>query len=309
MRNQLPPLHPHHSMSTPSTLPPHHPNYGYSHHSNYQSTSGYRANNNHSNGGSRLGAPYTFPPAPAPAPASSNDTSSTATTAPDPSRTSTSRNAAPIPTRPTLKTEAMPQTSSTTAKPNTKKRQRSREPRKPDWQNFYANGLPQEVIVIDDSPTPEPNSTSLASNTQGGRSTVADSSRQPVKKRKRDDVGTAYDPVYQNGHSNSINHTPDYKHSASGSTISTDRTTSAIHTTAATSLGSHSSNGQNGYDAAESQPGHKRKRTNTRLQIANEAKRREQEVNGDAYTNYKPPPRPPIKAADIQVKVVSDVSS
>jgi ribosomal protein S7 len=102
---------------------------------------------------------------------------------------------------------------------------------------------------------------------------------------------------------------PEYKDS-SGSTISTDRTTSAIHTTAATSLGSHSSNGQNGYEAAvDVQPGQKRKRTATRLQIANEDKERELETNGDAFTNYKPPPRPPIKAPDVQVKQVADVNT
>lgn len=192
-------------------------------------------------------------------------------------------------------------------KQNTKKRQRSREPREPDWHTFYKNGLPKEVIVIDDSPTPDP-SVSVLSNPQPTQSIAGDSNRHAAKKRKRDDVGSAYDPVYQHGNPHSNNHSPEYKESASGSTISTDRTTSAIHTTAATSLGSHSSNGQNGYEAAEVQPGQKRKRTATRLQIANEAKRKELEVNGDAYTNYKPPPRPPIKAQDVQVKVVADVS-
>jgi hypothetical protein len=45
--------------------------------------------------------------------------------------------------------------SASVSKPNLKKRQRSREPREPDWKKFYEQGLP-EVIVIDDSPTPEP---------------------------------------------------------------------------------------------------------------------------------------------------------
>jgi dual-specificity kinase len=284
-------------MSTPSTLPPHHPNYGYPHHQAYQSTSTYRANNTLLNGGNRLGASYSFPTP------SSNDTSSSSIIATDPSRTG--QNATHTSAKPSSRADNMPSTSSVpTSKPqNVKKRQRSREPRKPDWKKFYEKGLPEEVIVIDDSPTPPP-SEPLASHTQGHS---GGDSRQPQKKRKRDDVGNAYDPIY--GHSRSINHTPDYKNSASGSTISTDRTTSAIHTTAATSLGSHSSNGQNGYEAADVQPGQKRKRTATRLQIANEAKRRELEVNGDPFTNYKPPPKPPIKAPDVQVKVVADVST
>jgi dual-specificity kinase len=286
-------------MSTPSTLPPpHHPNYGYSHHHNYQSNGGYRANNILLNGGSRLGAPYNFPTP------SSNGTSSNSVGVADPSRAS--QNTAHSSSRPETKAAAMPISSSTSvSKPNPKKRQRTREPREPDWHKFYRNGLPKEVIVIDDSPTPEP-SASVLSNTQASHSAVGGGSRHAAKKRRRDDI--AYVPVYHNEPSHSLNQSPEYKDS-SGSTISTDRTTSAIHTTAATSLGSHSSNGQNGYEAEEVQPGQKRKRTNTRLQIANEAKRKELETNGDAFTNYKPPPRPPIKAPDVQVKQVADVST
>ncbi len=199
----------------------------------------------------------------------------------------------------------MPASSSVSVpKQNPKKRQRSRE-REPDWHKFYKNGLPKEVIVIDDSPTPDP-SASVLSNAQPTRS-VNGGARHAAKRRKGDDVGSVYDPIYHLGPSHSSNQSPEYKDS-SGSTISTDRTTSAIHTTAATSLGSHSSNGQNGYEAVDVQPGQKRKRTATRLQLANEAKKRELETNGDAYTNYKPPPRPPIKAPDVQVKQVTDVS-
>jgi len=183
---------------------------------------------------------------------------------------------------------------------NSKKRQRSREPREPrqpNWPEFYKNGLPKEIIVIDDD-TPEP-SPSVKPN--GQRAVAESDSRHAAKKRKREDV---YDPVYHLGPAN--DQSPEYN-SQSKSTISTDRTTSAIHTTAATSLGSHSSNGQNGYDDAEAQAGQKRKRNNTRLQLANEAKKRELEANGDAFTSYKPPPRPPIKAPEVAVKQIPDV--
>lgn len=193
------------------------------------------------------------------------------------------------------------------ASTNTKKRQRSREPREPDWDSFYKNGLPREVIVIDDSPSPGP-SASTVSNANGTRSKPGEGGRHAAKKRKRDDVGAAYDPVYTHKASQSINRSAEYEDSVSGSTISTDRTTSAVLTTAATSLGSHSSNGQNGYEAVEVQPGQKRKRAATRLQLANEAKRKQLEANGDAFTSYQPPPHPPIKAPEVQVKVVSDVS-
>jgi dual-specificity kinase len=194
-------------------------------------------------------------------------------------------------------------TTSITKQQTSKKRQRSRD-REPDWNNFYKNGLPKEVIVIDDSPPPE-QSVSSSANGHIGRSVATTNGRHAAKKRRRDDV--VYDPVYHNA-SGSSNNTPQY-HSGSGSTISTDRTTSAVHTTAATSLGSNSSNTQNGYVAIDTQPGQKRKRTATRLQLANEAKRKELELNGDAFTSYRPPPRPPIKAPDVQVRVVHDVSS
>lgn len=199
----------------------------------------------------------------------------------------------------------MPASASMSKQP-TKKRQRSKEP--PDWENFYKNGLPKEVIIIDDSPPPE-QSASVTSNRQSSRQIAAANGRHAAKKRKRDDAGSAYDPVYQLG-PDSNSHTPRYKESASGSTISTDRTTSAIHTTAATSLGSNSSNTQNGYEANDVQPGQKRKRTGTatRLQLANEAKRKEFEENGDAFMSYRPPPRPPIKAPEIQVRKVVDNS-
>lgn len=289
-------------MSTPSTLPPHHPNYGYSHHQNYQSNSVYRNNNTLLNGGSRLGASYQLP-----IPSSNNNSASASSIAADPPRSQiAAQSSATISSsRPESKINTMPASSSSSVpKQNSKKRQRSRE-REPDWHKFYKNGLPKEVIVIDDSPTPDP-SNSVLSNTQNARS-VNGGARHVAKRRKGDDAGSMYDPIYHDGPSHSNDQSPEYKHS-SGGTISTDRTTSAIHTTAATSLGSHSSNGQNGYEVADIQPGQKRKRTGTRLQAANEAKKRDLETNGDAFTNYKPPPRPPIKAPDVQVKLVADAS-
>ena len=282
-------------MSTPSTLPPHHPNYGYSHHQNYQSTAGYRPNSL-LNGSSRLGASYNLPTP------SSNGPSSKSLGVAGPPQSALN---AVHSSRPDTKSAEM-STLSSMSKQLSKKRQRSKEPREPDWHKFYKNGLPKEVIVIDDSPTPEL-SGSVISNGDAGRSLAGESSRHTAKKRKRDDVGSAYDPVYHIGQ-HSKRPSPQYKNSASGSTISTDRTTSAIHTTAATSLGSHSSNEKSGFEATDVQPGQKRKRTATRLQLANEAKRKELEVNGDAFTNYQPPPHPPIKAPDVQVKQVADVS-
>jgi len=283
-----------------SNLPPSHHS-GYSLHQSYQSNanSGYRSNNTHLNGGGRLGAAssYTLP-----SPSSNTGTLSNSIGLADPLRTA--QPAIQSASNPDSMPEPLP-AADPMSNQMSKKRQRSRERREPDWNKFYEKGLPSEVIVIDDSPTPE-QSASIISNGEANSTTAGDN-RHAAKKRKRDDVGAAYDPVYQ-GAPHSNNQTPQYGHSASGSTISTDRTTSAIHTTAATSLGSHSSNGQTGYEAAEAQPGQKRKRTATRLQLANEAKRRELETS-DAFSDYQPPPRPPIKAPDVQVKQIQDVST
>ncbi len=189
-----------------------------------------------------------------------------------------------------------------------RKRRRSREP---DWGVFYKNGLPKEIIVIDDTPEPDrpgaaPSAASQAltngrqhAATAASSATAASTSANgsAVKKRKRDEEQTPYDPVH---HSAAVgSHTP-----SKSTAAASDRTNSAIHTTAATSLGSLSSNGQYEYDA---QPG-KRKRT-TRQQIANEARRREAAIFTDALAHYRPPPYPPKKARDVHIKVVPDVSS
>ncbi|KAK2000583.1 kinase-like protein [Colletotrichum falcatum] len=195
---------------------------------------------------------------------------------------------------------AMPSNSLSQSSQSGRKRRRSKEP---DWNKFYKNGLPKEIIVIDDTPEPEHgkavgNGVRVVSNGNAVAASAA-SSRPVPKKRKRDDE-PPYDPVYHNSkYAASHTTTPHHNGTPSGSTISTDRTTnSVIHTTAATSL---SSNGQDYYDA---QPGQKRKRT--RQQIAQEAKKREVECLSDPFVSYKPPPYPPKKASDVHVRVVQD---
>ncbi|KAL8414939.1 hypothetical protein RB594_005952 [Gaeumannomyces avenae] len=211
-----------------------------------------------------------------------------------------------------------------------RKRRRSKGP---DWHTFYKNGLPKEVIVIDDD-TPEPDSSQPQSQaTAASRALVngaavavngyanglsaaieASSSsstngRPLAKKRKRDGEPTRYDAVHNGGDPSHAN-TPaasSYNHiaSPSASTISSDRNTSANHTTAPTSLGSASSIGGQ-YD--DVQAGQKRKRT--RQQVADQAKRREIALYGAAaFATYQPPTRPIKKAADVNVRVVHDPNS
>ncbi|RYP21738.1 hypothetical protein DL767_009200 [Monosporascus sp. MG133] len=195
-------------------------------------------------------------------------------------------------------------TTHTYAEGQPRKRRRSREP---DWNNFYKHGLPKEIIVIDDTPEPEAHvvSTITASKTYtNGTGTINDnastngsSTSGHAAKRRRKDV-TQYDAAsLYDGRTNGSNHV-----SLSGS-ASTDRTASANNTTAATSLGSLSSNGHYDFD---SQIGQKRKRT--RHQVAQEAKRREVDVlSGDAVS-YRPPQKPIKKAGEVSVRQVVERS-
>ncbi|OLN83331.1 Dual specificity protein kinase lkh1 [Colletotrichum chlorophyti] len=312
-------------MSTPTTatatLPPHsryhHPHYPYSHQQYQASTatgsSSYRQPANPALPTSSSTATTRLPPSYASSSSIAYSISSSASHAgPNglgPSASSaTSRilhNASSpdtnysVTTSTTMPTNTHPQSSG-----SGRKRRRSREP---DWNKFYKNGLPKEIIVIDDTPEPEHgkvvgNGVRVVSNGNANAITTNGVSTRPVpKKRKRDDEPQPYDPVYHNKYAGSHTTTPHHNGTPNGSTISTDRTTnSAIHTTAATSL---SSNGQEYYDA---QPGQKRKRT--RQQLAQEAKKREVEGLADPFVSYKPPPYPPKKAPEVHVRVVQDHS-
>ncbi|CAJ2510125.1 Uu.00g060250.m01.CDS01 [Anthostomella pinea] len=173
-----------------------------------------------------------------------------------------------------------------------RKRRRSKEP---DWNSFYKNGLPREIIVIDDTPEPDQNASSTPyTNGHVNGSANDQSTRHIAKKRRKDDGAGVYD-ARLNG---SQHHSPN-----SGS-ASTDRTTSAHQTTAATSLGSLSSNGQHEFESQ--QTGQKRKRT--RQQIAQDAKRREVEVLGDAFVSYRPPQKPVKKCGEVHCRPVNERS-
>lgn len=319
-------------MSTPTTataaLPHYNPHYSFPHHQPYQesSTATYRVNNPST---SRLAYPS--------AGYFAASTTTTAITVPPNGMTISSTSSGsirigpeetPTTARNTTNYATMsiaPHAPATMEPQRARKRRRSREP---DWGNFYKNGLPKEIIVIDDTPEPEPakppakaatqptvkdsstiSTTLTASHTSNGLSnnppSTRTSARYVAKKRKRDDKPIPYDPVY---HSVLTETRPDSLHhhaTPCKSTSSSDRTTSANHTTAATSLDSLSSTTSQDY--YEVQAGQKRKRT-TRQQIATDAQRREAAGVTDAYISYRPPPYPPKKAADVPVKVIQDSS-
>ncbi|KAI0440074.1 kinase-like domain-containing protein [Xylaria telfairii] len=185
---------------------------------------------------------------------------------------------------------------STYSESQPRKRRRSKEP---DWKQFYKNGLPKEIIVIDDTPEAESQpSTATTSRTYTNETTTGSATKQGtrhVAKRRRKDDDLYNESLYDarlNGA---------YQQPSNSSSASTDRTTSAYNTTAPTSL---SSNGQYDYEAP--QTGQKRKRT--RQQLAQDAKRREVEALGDGFHEYQPPQKPIKKCGEVAVRTVNDRS-
>ena len=259
-------------MSTPSTatattIHPHHTHYAHSHYNPYQTTAGQTPNEAGSSGSARFGQQYS--PYQSLAQASNRHTASS------------SRQPAASISKPS------PKSTSTMSRSKTK--------RQPDWNAFYRNGVPQEIIVIDDSPDPQNASSAKivneASQAQGG------STAQPANKKRRTEQGqnataTAHE-----------NLTPQYVDSGSN-THSLDRTTS-IHTTAPTSLGSHGSMGASSYNDKQ-MTGQKRKRV-TRQATGSDKKRKE--AAADALSAYVPPRKPPYKAKEVKVRPIMEVSS
>jgi len=174
--------------------------------------------------------------------------------------------------------------------------------RRADWNEFYKNGLPQEVIVIDDD-SPQPQEREHKEYRQQEPEHVPhshepSSSSRHTDKRRRVDETAGYNPVYRQAEPASAQTV--YSHqSLSTSVDARDRTASNTYSTAPTSL--QSSVGslrtpQDQEDAARQ----KRKRS-----------LREYEDSPDEMHeifDYYPPPRPPIKANDVSVPVIREVS-
>ncbi|KAJ5162084.1 hypothetical protein N7492_007476 [Penicillium capsulatum] len=267
-------------MSTPSTATATHPtqHYGYPH-SSYQTTTSYPTP---TTAGARLANSYAYP-----VPSPTTTTLPYAHSSRVPPTTSTPSGMASHPSGSSLDPS-----------------QTSRR-KKPDWGEFYKNGIPKEVIVIDDSPGPDSGKAgpSLPPHAAPpGPPPVP----QPAGKRRRTGIETAYGLGHYDRPSFSIN--PQQYGESSSHSLSTDRTTS-LHTTAPTSLGSQGSSGaSNGVYYEDTSVGQKRKRT-TRKSTRDEQKRRELETAGDAFLSYVPPPHPVIKAKDVPVPVVRDLTS
>jgi dual-specificity kinase len=175
--------------------------------------------------------------------------------------------------------------------------------RRVDWNEFYRNGIPEEIIVIDDDTPPrtlQPHAVQKPSLTNG--------TSRPVEK-KRKTAAAPYDPVYNPQPSYSTTQTPYYENSSSNNnTASTDRTTSAYITTAATSLGSQISNGTYHAPIEDGVVGQKRKRTRAAAaEEAQGAKRRELDRQSPLSIHYVPPSKPIIKAKEVPVELITEV--
>ncbi|KAK5145051.1 hypothetical protein LTR04_001406 [Oleoguttula sp. CCFEE 6159] len=183
-----------------------------------------------------------------------------------------------------------------------------RSERKVDWAEYFGNHPPEETIMIHDDDSPPAQQQPKPSRSgQIARAPATQGSIHHADKKRKTTASNAYDPAYQQQPSYSNTHTPYYDESPSNATSSTGRTTSAINTTAATSLGSQVS-GTYLPPLEEGVVGQKRKRT-TRKSTADEKKRDTQTHVVDAYSSYVPPPKPPIKAGDVFVNVVQDKSA
>ncbi|KAL9054531.1 MAG: hypothetical protein Q9162_004087 [Coniocarpon cinnabarinum] len=200
----------------------------------------------------------------------------------------------PLPThRPPHTNGVKPEYSNMAESSNLRNKQQSK---KTNWNDFYKNGLPKEVIVIDDD---SPDATT-------GDSGLKRTTSQHENKRRRTDA--AYENM-QNGYSKQAprNLPHVYDDANSSSTASSARNTSALYSTAPTSLTSVSSgNGQQMQQRLdEERAGQKRKRTS---RYAPEEETPEVEVTShkQAWTNYIPPAKPPVKAGEVYTPLIRD---
>ena len=207
-------------------------------------------------------------------------------------------NAANSPTErqlPPLPTHRPPQSSSLTGdRQSSSTMSQSKSKKKADWEDFYKNGIPKEIIVIDDSspeaqdepPPPKRNNVqhdTKRRKTDAAYDSIPNVQHKPLKK----------DALYEEPHASSA--------SSSG------RNT-ALYSTAPTSLTSTSSAGHQVNRLDNSKVGQKRKRSSRAAQDE-ETPEVELVAQNQAWVNYVPPPKPPIKAGDVYTPVVRDVRS
>jgi dual-specificity kinase len=271
-------------MSTPSIattiLPAHHSQYGYAHQNLYSpSTRTYPATNTLP-APQRLTTSYhsSYPAAPQ-------------YPRPQPSPAVSYRQPSNISMAPSLQTSSVAESASK---------------RQPDWNEFYKNGVPKEIIVIDDD-SPEPQYPTTTSNPSNGQPR-ADASNYTSNAGRKRKVDQGYDIEYSDSPTFSTHPAKFGGSSSSASYQSGDRTTSLQTVTAPTSLESYAgNNASSSYEDVRA--GQKRKRVQPQKETRAQTKRKQQESTSDAFADYVPPPKPLRKAGDVHVPVIRDVCS
>lgn len=172
--------------------------------------------------------------------------------------------------------------------------------RQPDWNEFYKNGVPKEIIVIDDDDSPEPQQP--AQTAVRPRHDQGSFSSYNGRKRK---VDQGYEAEYHDSPTYSTHPAKFGGSSSSASYQSGDRTASLQTITAPTSLESYGSNAaSNSYE--DVRIGQKRKRVQPERA---QSRKKKQESVPDAFADYIPPSKPVKKSAEVPVPVIRDVSN
>lgn len=195
--------------------------------------------------------------------------------------------------------KAKPSQASSAKQSQSSQQQPLKREKQPDWEKFFENGVPKEFIVIDDSPSPD----------DGGHSnktTQSAAQARPADKKRKINGSSHYDPVHSSN-TNTSQRPALHDDTTSNSAGSSARTASAFYSTAPTSLTSQSSSGNKAQKLDDSRAGQKRKRP-TRQIADEESPEVEVVAQNKDWCRYIPPPNPPLKAGDVHVKVVHDVS-
>ncbi|KAF6241474.1 hypothetical protein HO173_000184 [Letharia columbiana] len=182
-----------------------------------------------------------------------------------------------------------------------------------DCHEFYKNEPPKEITIIsNDSPQPPSWKGNERPQQQQPQATVRGSQHA---NKKRTSQTAAHDTARDQ---QAFFHTRTYSNeNIESNTILMDRTTS-LQTTAPTSLGPHSIHGTSGAHDGNSAVGQKRKRV-TQQPIRDEMEKRKKikkklkeekiKVVGDAHSSSIPPPKPHVKAGDINVRSIKDTAT
>lgn len=175
-----------------------------------------------------------------------------------------------------------------------------RRPKRPvDWEKFFGNRAPSEIIVIDDSPEPQPNivkKRGAAAMTMQQQQTS--SNRYSDKKRK---TGLHYDPVYPSHEAPSVMGNGYGSPTVTAASSTAGRNSSALISTAPTSAGTSGIAGPSTFTHPATNGAKRQRMTRSTAAAAMAA------ATGDAFALYHPPPKPPIKAKDVYVQQIPDV--